>query len=92
MNCSHKPTIQQDKRKQRYGVDELAADFSPYLKYGLVKEMIEKLKEKFSSPKHSGPADVVLFLQLIDDDEIEIMKRDVFEQVNQLIEKLTANL
>lgn len=73
---------------KHYGIDELCTAFNPYLERGLVKEMIEKLNEKFSSPEHSGPTDVVLFLELIDEEEIEMMKRDVFEHVNQLITKL----
>lgn len=70
------------------GVKELANEFLPYLKFELVNEMIEKLKDKFSSPEHAGPADVVSFLELYDEEEISMIKRDTYEQIVSLIEFL----
>jgi hypothetical protein len=70
------------------GVKALANEFRPYLNNGLVIEMLQKLKEKFLSPEHSGPADIVSFLELYDEEEIEMHKRDAFEQVSSMIEFL----
>lgn len=67
------------------GVDALAVLFRPYLNHGLVKEMLQKLKGKFESPEHAGPADIVSFLELYDDEEIARVMRDAFEQVNRLL-------
>lgn len=70
------------------GIKALADEFKDYLEHGLVKGMIEKLSEKFSSPEHSGPVDVASFKEISDDDELDIVKRDAYEQVNSLIELL----
>jgi hypothetical protein len=70
------------------GVKELVKEFHPFLKFGLVKEMLEKLAEKFSSPEHAGPADIVSFLEIHDEDEISMVKRDAYEQIANLIELL----
>ncbi|AIQ10770.1 hypothetical protein PDUR_01055 [Paenibacillus durus] len=45
----------------------------------------QKLKEKFESPEHAGPVDIVSFLEVYDDEEIDMVKRDSFEQVNRLL-------
>jgi hypothetical protein len=34
------------------GVKNLVNEFKPYIKHGLVIEMLEKLHEKFYSPEH----------------------------------------
>lgn len=68
------------------GVQELAKEFQPFLKIGLVNEMLEKLSDKFSSPEHAGPADIVSFLEIYDEEEISMIKRDAFEQIASLIE------
>lgn len=70
------------------GVDSLALKFQPFLEHGLVKEMLLKLQGKFASPEHAGSADIVSFLEIYDDEEIEMTKRDSFEQINRLIQLL----
>lgn len=70
------------------GVKELANEFQAFLKFGLVNEMFEKLNDKFSSPEHAGPVDVVSFLEIYDEEEISMIKRDAFEQIASLIELL----
>ncbi|MGE1063610.1 nucleotidyl transferase AbiEii/AbiGii toxin family protein [Megasphaera paucivorans] len=70
------------------GVEELVKDFLPYKDHGLVKEMIRKLKEKFATPNHAGPKDVADFQELVDMEEIEIVKRDAFEQIGELLDRL----
>jgi len=51
----------------------------------LVLEMKNKLAGKFASANHAGPKDVSDFLDLEDEEEIEIIKRDAFEQVQALL-------
>ena len=46
------------------------------------------LNDKFSSPEHSGPTDVVSFLGILDEEENDMIKRDVFEQISGLIKLL----
>ena len=47
--------------------------------------MKNKLAGKFASANHAGPKDVSDFLDLEDEEEIEIIKRDAFEQVQALL-------
>ena len=70
------------------GAKELANEFQAFLKFGLVNEMLNKLNDKFSSPEHAGPADIVSFLEIYDEEEINMIKRDAFEQIASLIELL----
>ncbi len=67
------------------GAEALAKEFKVYNDHGLVLQMIEKLQEKFNSPEHAGPRDVVKFLEIGDVEEAEIVQRDVYEQVHLLI-------
>lgn len=69
----------------RGGINELAQEFRPVENRKLVQEMKEKLTGKFASADHAGPKDVVDFLGLDDDEEIEMIKRDVFEQIQALL-------
>jgi len=73
------------------GIKELVNEFQPFLRFGLVNEMLEKLDEKFSSPEHAGPTDIVSFLEIYDDEEISMTKRDAYEQIAGLIELLRNN-
>lgn len=70
------------------GVDSLAQEFHPFRQHGLVRNMINKLEGKFASPEHAGPIDIISFLELYDDEDIEMTKRDSFEQIKRLIELL----
>lgn len=72
------------------GIEVLANEFKSYINYELVKNMLEKLKEKFSSPEHAGPVDVVSFLEIYEQEEIEMVKRDTFEHINRLVELLES--
>lgn len=47
--------------------------------------MKEKLAGKFASSNHAGPKDVADFLELEDEEEIEMTKRDAYEQVQALL-------
>lgn len=50
-----------------------------------MQEMREKLAGKFASTGHAGPKDVADFLELEDDEDIELIKRDACEQVQALL-------
>lgn len=67
------------------GVKELAKEFPPSENRKLVLDMKEKMVGKFASSEHAGPKDVVDFLELEDDEEIEMTKRDAYEQVQALL-------
>ena len=70
------------------GVKQLANEFKSVSKRELVLEMKNKLAEKFSSAEHAGPKDVADFLDLEDNEEIEIIKRDSYEQVQALLHQI----
>ena len=72
-------------RHYRGGVWELAKEFQSSANNKLVLEMKEKLKGKFATYNHAGPQDIVDFMGLMDDDEIEMIKRDSYEQIQALI-------
>ncbi len=54
----------------------------------IVCEMREKLSGKFASVDHAGPVDVANFMDFSDDQEIEMIRRDVFEQVRALLSSI----
>lgn len=70
------------------GVESLANEFKAVRDKAIIKEMKEKLSDKFASENHAGPKDVSDFMDLADDEEIALIKRDAYEQVQALIEKL----
>lgn len=69
----------------RGGVKALAKEFAPVSERNLVVEMKEKLKGKFASELHAGPKDVADFLDIEDEEEIDMVKRDAYEQVQALL-------
>lgn len=70
------------------GVEALAKEFAAVRERPMVKEMKEKLSDKFASENHAGPKDVSDFMDLIDDEEIALIKRDAYEQVQALIKRI----
>ncbi|MDE7284838.1 MAG: hypothetical protein K2N85_14830 [Lachnospiraceae bacterium] len=70
------------------GVRALANEFEPYVDKELVQNMCQKLEEKFASIQHVGPVDVVTFLGLTDEEEIERIKQDAYQKVHYLVNKL----
>ena len=72
------------------GVKELAKEFQSSTGNKLVQEMKEKLAGKFASPDHAGPKDIVDFLGLTDEDEIEMTKRDAYEHMQALVRLISA--
>lgn len=70
------------------GVRALTKEFAPYADKALVKEMCKKLSEKFASPEHAGPADIVAFLAVSEEDEILRIRQDAYQQIKYLIENI----
>ncbi len=70
------------------GVRALAEEFVPYIDKELVQKMKEKLQEKFASVDHAGPADIVSFLGVTDEEEIARVKQDSYQKVHFLVNKL----
>lgn len=69
----------------RGGIKELAKEFQPAENKKLVQEMKEKLAGKFASADHAGPKDVADFLGLDDEEDIALIKRDAYEQIQALL-------
>ena len=70
------------------GAKQLALEFSGSSETPIVREMREKLSKKFASVDHAGPVDVVNFMDLSDEQEIEMIRRDAFEQVQALLSSI----
>jgi len=70
------------------GPDALVQLFLPHIEHGLVREGLEKMAEKFASPKHIGPNFVADFEDVEDEEEREMLTRDVFERVDYLLRGL----
>lgn len=66
----------------------MAEEFKTVSDKPIIQEMKQKLHEKFASEKHAGPKDVADFMDLMDEDEIEMIKRDAYEQVKALLSKI----
>lgn len=54
--------------------------------FSIIKEMKTKLSEKFASVNHAGPIDVSNFLNINNKEEIDMIRRDAYEQINYLID------
>ena len=67
------------------GVRELAKEFEPVRDKNIVIEVKDKLAGKFASENHAGPKDVADFMDLEDEESIEMIKRDAYEQVQALL-------
>ena len=72
-------------RYYRVGAKELK-EFQSNAGNKLVHEMQEKLAGKFASPDHADSKDIADFLGLMNENEIEITKRDAYEQMQALID------
>ena len=53
--------------------------------------MCEKLSEKFASPEHAGPMDIVSFLDIRDEDDRAGTMQDSYQRVHYLVNALTNN-
>jgi hypothetical protein len=70
------------------GADALSAEFAPHAGYGLVKEGLRHIAEKFASPDHVGPKSVADFEELTDPEERAAIQRDAYERVQNLLRRL----
>lgn len=70
------------------GMDELIVKFHPHIHNALIKEGLNILRVKFSSPEHIGPKFVADFLEITDPEDRAALQRDVFERVAFLLKGL----
>ena len=70
------------------GVKALAEEFKPYKDKALVKEMAQKLNEKFASYRHAGPVDIVSFLSIDDEEEKAQIQQDAYQKIHYLVGQL----
>ena len=67
------------------GIEEIAESFSLLRRNKLVGEALGILAEKFDSPEHVGPVHITEFLEITDEVETGLTKRDSFERVQYLV-------
>jgi len=70
------------------GVHPLAEAFRPFTANRLVAEGLGKIRGKFLSPEHVGPAAVANFLEIRDSEERDIVMRDAYERVAAFLDLL----
>ncbi len=70
------------------GIDAIAAEFQPWLSNALVQEGMRNIAKNFKSVDHDGPKMVADFEDPGDDESVEIVKRQAFESVNELLARL----
>jgi hypothetical protein len=63
------------------GIDELIGKFHPHIHNALVKEGLNILLDKFSSPEQIGSRFVADFMEITDPEDRAALQRDVFERV-----------
>ena len=57
-------------------------------RHGLVIEGLGKIRGKFLSPEHVSPVWVTEFMEIDDDEEIARVRRDAYEKVCYLLDRL----
>lgn len=70
------------------GMDALVAEFEPHVSHGLVKEGLSKLAGKFTSPAAFGPTAIADFEQITDPEDRDVLRRDAYEQLAALLDRL----
>lgn len=70
------------------GIDAIVKEFKQFGKHGLVVEGLQKLKRHFSSVEYVGPKHVTDFDEITDQEERDRIRRDAFERVQYLLNKL----
>lgn len=70
------------------GVSQLVSEFQVDLEHGLVKEGLNKIRNKFGSSDHVGPSDVADFKELEDADERKLCQQHSFQIVDELLAAL----
>lgn len=69
------------------GVHALADLFANVKSLSIIREMKEKLAEKFASVDHAGPVDVAGFMEA-EGEDADFIRRDAYEQVQALIQEI----
>lgn len=77
-----------DHCNQGQGLESLVQAFQSFKTHGLIRKMLEKFQEKFSTPEHAGAKDVADFLGIDDPEERERITRDVSEKIMFLVRRL----
>lgn len=70
------------------GIEKLAEEVRKLLPNSLVEEGLAKIRSKFNTVNAIGPGFVVAFEALDDPDEIQQLRRDAFERITMLLDKL----
>lgn len=70
------------------GMNSIVEIFQPVINHKLAKEGLGKIFTKFNGVNSIGPTWLVQFLNIEDQEEIERLKRDSFERVTALMQKL----
>lgn len=69
------------------GIPALANCFSNVKDLNIIKDMKQKLSEKFASIDHAGPVDVADFMEA-NGEEREFLKRDAYERIQELLARI----
>jgi hypothetical protein len=69
-------------------IDALAKEIRECMDDKYVAEGMRNIAEKFASTKHTGPADVVTFLGILDEEEQAAVRQDAYQQIDRLMEKV----
>jgi hypothetical protein len=72
------------------GLKTLIQEFRPHLGHGLVREGLQKIRDKFGSPNHVGPKFVADFEEVTDPEARQLLQRDAFERANALLKGLSV--
>jgi len=70
------------------GLEELINTFKEIRLNKLIYEGMGKIYTKFDSVDAIGPTWLVRFLDIVDEEEIDRMKRDAYERISTLMEKI----
>ncbi|MGD8752085.1 MAG: hypothetical protein PVG14_11715 [Anaerolineales bacterium] len=70
------------------GVEALIQEIQLLVEHGLVREAMENIAEKFSSPSAVGPTHVADFEEISDPGDRELIQRDAYERVKHLLGKI----
>ena len=70
------------------GIETLIKDFELLANHSQMREAMEILTHKFSSPDAMGPKYVADFEEIMDPEERMIRQRDAYERVNHLCQSI----
>lgn len=74
------------------GLEVLVSDIRPLMSNELAREGLEKIKTKFALVDGMGPTAVADFLEIIDPEEKDMVKREAFELVDAFMNRLGIKL